>query len=54
LKLYRRRWKASCSDIHYSNRYNFHPSGAKSMGKSDRLPKNTSIGKMCIKIEKAG
>ena len=30
LKLYRRRWKASCSDIHYSNRYNFHPSGAKS------------------------
>jgi hypothetical protein len=30
LKLYRRRWKSSCRDIHYSNRYNFHPSGAKS------------------------
>jgi len=29
LKLYRRRWKSSCSDIHYSNRYDFHPSGAK-------------------------
>jgi hypothetical protein len=29
LKLYRRRWKCSCSDIHYSNRYDFHPSGAK-------------------------
>jgi hypothetical protein len=29
LKLYRRRRKSSCSDIHYSNRYNFHPSGAK-------------------------
>jgi len=30
LKLYRRRWKASGSNIHYSNRYNFHPSGTKS------------------------
>jgi hypothetical protein len=29
LKLYRRRWKASCSDIHYSNSYDLHPSGAK-------------------------
>jgi hypothetical protein len=29
LKLYRRRWKASCSDIHFSNSYDFHPSGAK-------------------------
>jgi len=30
LRLYRRRWKSSSSDIHYSNRYDFHPSGAKS------------------------
>jgi len=29
LRLYRRRWKASCSDIHYSNHYDLHPSGAK-------------------------
>jgi hypothetical protein len=29
LRLYRRRWKASCSDIHYSNSYDFHPSGTK-------------------------
>jgi len=29
LRLYRRRWKASCSDIHYSNRYDLHPFGAK-------------------------
>jgi hypothetical protein len=29
LNLYRRRWKSSCSDIHYSNGYDFHPSGAK-------------------------
>jgi hypothetical protein len=28
LKLYRGRWKASCSNIHYSNSYDFHPSGA--------------------------
>jgi hypothetical protein len=30
LRLYRRRWKSSCSDIHYSNGYDFHPSGTKS------------------------
>jgi hypothetical protein len=30
LKLYRRRWKASCSDIHYSNCYDLHHSGTKS------------------------
>ena len=29
LKLYRRRWKASCSNKHYSNRYDLHPEGAK-------------------------
>lgn len=29
LKLYRRRWKASCSDIHYSNQYDLHPEGVK-------------------------
>ena len=29
LKLYRRRWKASCSNKHYSNRYDFHPDGVK-------------------------
>jgi hypothetical protein len=29
LQLRRRRWKASCSDIHYSNGYDLHPSGAK-------------------------
>jgi len=29
LKIYRRRWKASGSRIHYSNSYDFHPEGAK-------------------------
>src|SRR5215469_2582483 len=29
LKLYRRRWKASCSNKHYSNSYNLHPEGVK-------------------------
>jgi hypothetical protein len=29
LKLYRRRWKASCSNTHYSNHYDFHPEGVK-------------------------
>ena len=29
LKLYRRRWKSSCSDQHYSNRYDFHLKGVK-------------------------
>ena len=29
LKLYRRRWKASCSNRHYSNHYDLHPAGVK-------------------------
>ena len=29
LKLYRRRWKSSCSNKHYSNRYDLHPEGVK-------------------------
>jgi hypothetical protein len=29
LKLYRRRWKESCSNKHYSNRYDLHPEGVK-------------------------
>jgi hypothetical protein len=29
LKLYRRRWKESCSDQHYSNHYDLHPEGVK-------------------------
>jgi len=29
LKLYRRRWKASCSNQHYSNPYDLHPAGVK-------------------------
>jgi hypothetical protein len=29
LRLYRRRWKESKSDIHYSNTYNLHPEGVK-------------------------
>jgi hypothetical protein len=29
LKLYRRRWKESGSNQHYSNRYNLHPEGVK-------------------------
>ena len=29
LKLYRRRWKGSCNNQHYSNRYDFHPEGVK-------------------------
>jgi len=29
LKLYRRRWKASCRNQHYSNRYDLHPEGVK-------------------------
>ena len=30
LKLYRRRWKSSGSNKHYSNRYDLHPKGVKS------------------------
>ena len=29
LKLYRRRWKSSFSNKHYSNRYDLHPEGVK-------------------------
>jgi hypothetical protein len=29
LKLYRRRWKESCSNQHYSNHYDLHPEGVK-------------------------
>ena len=29
LNLYRHRWKASCSNKHYSNRYDLHPEGVK-------------------------
>lgn len=29
LRLYRRRWKASGSNTHYSNHYDFHPQGVK-------------------------
>jgi len=29
LKLYRRRWKESCSNKHYSNHYDLHPDGVK-------------------------
>ena len=29
LKLYRRRWKVSCSNTHYSNHYDLHPEGVK-------------------------
>jgi len=29
LKIYRRRWKASGSNTHYSNWYDFHPDGVK-------------------------
>jgi len=29
LKLYRRRWKVSGTEKHYSNRYDFHPEGVK-------------------------
>jgi len=29
LKIFRRRWKASCSNKHYSNRYDLHPEGVK-------------------------
>jgi hypothetical protein len=29
LKLYRRRWKASCTNKHYSNSYDLHPEGVK-------------------------
>lgn len=29
LKIYRRRWKASGSNKHYSNRYDLHPEGVK-------------------------
>ena len=29
LKLFRRRWKESGSDKHFSNQYNFHPQGVK-------------------------
>jgi hypothetical protein len=29
LKLYRRRWKESCSTTHYSNVYHLHPDGVK-------------------------
>jgi len=29
LKLYRRRWKSTCSDKHYSNCYDLHPEGVK-------------------------
>jgi hypothetical protein len=31
LKLYRRRWKESGSTTHFSNHYNLHPEGAKTM-----------------------
>jgi hypothetical protein len=29
LNLYRRRWKESCSNEHYSNHYDLHPEGVK-------------------------
>ena len=29
LKIYRRRWKASCSNKHFSNVYDLHPQGVK-------------------------
>ena len=50
MKFYRRRWKLSCSDQHYSNRYDFHMKEMKAThefasflkGEDDTLQMNAS------------
>jgi len=48
LKLYRRRWKLSKDDKHYSNSYDFHPEGSHINKKKCNFANVFNFVKKCV------